>query len=202
MLDALDRWATDDTPPPPSCIPCRADNTLVDYQTWKQQFPRIPASAIPAYPNPLPQLDCGEDAARGILREPPQIIRRDAYAVLVPAVDSDGNDIPGVRAPMVAAPLATYTGWNLRARGFGHGAQLRFEGSTIPFPETASERAMTGDPRRAILERYADKDAYVAAITTAARELVARGLMLEEDVDRCAEAAADWGRPRHPVTLD
>ena len=59
------------------------------------------------------------------------------YTVLVPAVDRDGNDIPGVRAPMVAAPLGTYTGWNLRARGFGHGMQLRFEGSYIPFAETA-----------------------------------------------------------------
>ena len=39
----------------------------------------------------------------------------------------------------------------------------------------------------------ADKAAYVAAITAAARELVAQGLMLEEDVARCAEAAADWG---------
>jgi hypothetical protein len=27
-------------------------------------------------------------------------------------------------------------------------------------------------------------------------------LMLEEDVARCTEAAADWGRPRHDVKLD
>ena len=124
------------------------------------------------------------------------------YTVLVPSVDRDGNDVPGVRAPMVAAPLGTYTGWNLRARGHGHGAQLRFEGSYIPFPESPQERQITGDPRPSILERYADKAAYVAAITAAARELVAQGLMLEEDVDRCAEAAADWGRPRHDVSLE
>jgi len=116
-------------------------------------------------------------------------------------VDRDGNDIAGVRPPMVAAPLGTYTGWNLRARGFGHGMQLRFEGSYIPFAETQSERAATGDPRPAILERYPDQAAYVAAITAAARELAAQGLMLEEDVERCAAAAADWGRPRHAVTL-
>jgi hypothetical protein len=202
MLDALDRWATDGTPPLPSCIPRRADDTMVDYETWKRQFPGIPGSAIPACANPLPQLDFGPEATHGILREPPRIVRRDAYTVLVPAVDADGNDIAGVRAPMVAAPLATYTGWNPRARGFGHGAQLRFEGSTILFPETESERAMTGDPRRAILERYPDKQAYCTAIIATVRELVAQGLMLEEDVERCAEAAADWGRPRHPVSLD
>ncbi len=92
----------------------------------------------------------------GILREPPAVGAWPAttpeapgmhYTVLVPSVDRDGNDVPGVRAPMVAAPLGTYTGWNPRARGHGHGAQWRFEGSYIPFPDTESERAMTGDPR-------------------------------------------------------
>jgi len=116
-------------------------------------------------------------------------------------VDRDGNDIPGVRAPMVAAPLGTYTGWNPRARGHGHGIQWRFEGSYIPFSETLSERVATGDPRASILERYPDKAAYVGAIIAAARELVAQGLMLDEDVERCADAAADWGRPRHAVSL-
>ena len=76
------------------------------------------------------------------------------YPVLVPAVDADGNDLGGVRAPMVEAPLATYTGWNLRARGFGQGAMHEFTGSTIPLPDSPEERAATGDPRRSILERY------------------------------------------------
>ena len=104
------------------------------------------------------------------------------YTILVPAVDEDGNDRAGVRAPMVAAPLGTYCGWNLRARGFGHGAMHEFSGSYIPLPETPEERRATGDPRRSITERYPDAAAYVRAITAAARELVETGLMLEEDV--------------------
>jgi len=169
-----------------------------------------PGVAPLAEPNALPLLDFGPDADRGILREPPEIVhgKNDPdggpglrYTVLVPSVDPDGNDIPGVRVPMVAAPLGTYTGWNPRARGHGHGVQWRFEGSYIPFPETPSERAATCDPRPSILERYPDKAAYVAAIVAAARRLVDQGLMLEEDVERCAEAAADWGRPRHAVSL-
>jgi hypothetical protein len=123
------------------------------------------------------------------------------YAVLVPAVDADGNDIAGVRAPMVAAPLGTYTGWNLRARGRGAGALHDFSGSYIPFPETAEERRMTGDPRPAILERYASADANVAAIRAAAAGLAADGFLLEEDIEGAAEAAADWGRCRHVVYL-
>jgi hypothetical protein len=209
-LDAMDRWATDGTAPSPSRVPMRADGTLVAIEEWRRQFPAIPGVATPAAPNPLPLLDFGPEVERGILREPPRVVPSGnapeapgkQYAVLVPSVDRDGNDVPGVRAPMVAAPLGTYTGWNPRARGHGHGAQLRFEGSYIPFPEALQERQMTGDPRRSILERYPNKAAYVAAITAAAQELVAQGLMLEEDVARCAEAAADWGRPRHDVSLE
>jgi alpha/beta hydrolase family protein len=210
MLDAMDRWATDGTPPPASRIPTRADGTLVDIAEWRSRFPAIPGVATPRIPNPLPLLDFGPDTERGILREPPVLVPGGnapgapgkTYIVLVPAVDRDGNDVPGVRAPMVAAPLGTYTGWNPRARGFGHGMQLRFEGSYIPFAETAAECAATGDPRPAILQRYPDKRAYVAAVVAAAQELVAQGLMLQEDVERCAAAAADWGRPRHVVSLE
>jgi hypothetical protein len=120
---------------------------------------------------------------------------------LVPAVDTDGNDIAGVRAPMVQAPLGTYCGWNLRARGFGHGAMHEFSGSYIPLPETPEERRKTGDPRRSILERFRNADAYVAAIVAAARQLVEDGVMLEEDVEHAAAAAADWCWPRHDIKL-
>ena len=92
-----------------------------------------------------------------------------AWDVGAGSVDADGNDIPGVRAPMVSAPLGTYTGWNPRRHGYGHGVQWRFEGSYIPFPESPSERAATSDPRASILERYPTKQAYQTAITSAAR---------------------------------
>ena len=151
---------------------------------------------------PLPRLDFGPGFDQGRLQEPPRILDGEGYAVLVPAVDPDGNEIAGVRVPMVAAPLATYSGWNLRARGFGHGAMHEFTGSTIPLPATPEERAATGDPRRSILERYPGRAAYAAAIRAAAEQLVAEGLMLEEDIDRAVAAAADWGRPRHAVGLD
>ena len=199
MLVALDRWATDGTPPPPSKHPTRANHTLVDFDTWRENFPPIPGVALPTSPNTLPLLDFGPDEDAGILLEPPRPIRGKTYTILVPTPDQDGIDQGGVRAPMAAAPLATYTGWNLRARGFGHGALLRFEGSTIPLPATESERRMTGDPRLSVAERYPSAQAYVEAIRAAARGLVAEGFMLEEDVDRCATAAANWSAPRHSL---
>ena len=74
-----------------------------------------------------------------------------------------------------------------------------FSGSYIHLPE--SERRMTGDPRRSIIERFPNSEACAAAITAAARQLVEDGLMLEEDVERAAAAAADWGGPRHDIKL-
>jgi len=201
MIDAMDYWATAGVAPPESRVPRRVDGTLVTTGEWRRQFPEIPGVATPRAPNPLPLLDYGAEAEGGILKEPPDILPGGDYAILVPAVDEDGNDRAGVRVPMVAAALGTYCGWNLRVRGFGHGAMHEFSGSYIPLPETPEERRATGDPRRSILERYRDAEAYVKAITTAARQLVEERLMLEEDVERAAGAAADWGRPRHDVRL-
>lgn len=201
MLDAMDRWATDGTAPPASRVPLRADGTLVDAETWRSRFPDIPGVAKPTGPARLPLMDFGPDFEQGILREPPQMVSHDGYPVMVPAVDADGNDVPGVRAPMVQAPLGTYTGWNLRARGLGHGAMHEFTGSYIPFPDTDGEQAVTGDPRASVESRYGDAAGYVAAIVEAARGLVADGLMLEEDLPRVEAAARNWGRPQHELSL-
>lgn len=202
LLDAMDAWASRGEAPPPSRIPLRADGTLVTGETWRAQFPAIPGVALPRGPNTLPLLDFGERFAAGILdTEPPRVVDAAGYSTLVPAVDADGNDVAGVRAPMVQAPLATCTGWSLRARGFGHGAMYSFNGSTIAFPDSEAERRMTGDPRPSVEQRYGTQQGYVRAIEAAARALVADGLMLEEDVARCVAAAARWGAPRHDVRL-
>ena len=202
MLDALDAWATHGTEPPAGCIPRRSDATLVEFETWRSQFPRLPGGMLPSGANSLPLYDFGPGFESGLLtREPPDVAHAGSYAVLVPAVDADGNDVAGVRAPMVEAPLGTCTGWNLRARGFGHGAMHEFTGSYIPFPDTDSEAAMTGDPRASVLARYRDADAYVCAIEAAACRLVDERLMLEEDVERVVARAQDWGRPLHDVRL-
>jgi hypothetical protein len=154
----------------------------------------------PREPNTLERLDFGPEFERGLLAEPPHRTG-EHYAVLVPATDGDGNDIAGVRAPMVQAPLATYTGWNLRARGQGYGALHEFTGSTLPFADSPEERAVTRDPRPSIAERYASAEAYTEAIVAAARRLVAERLMIEEDVERCRAASANWHAPRHEVSF-
>ena len=202
-LDHLDRWASGGKPPPPNRAPRRDDKSLATAEEWKQQFPAIPGLMLPSGPSKLDLLDFGPDIDKGLIaKEPPQTVPGKRYAVLVPAVDADGNDIAGVRAPMVRAPLATYLGWNMRAPGFGLGAMGPIIGSTVRLPDTAEERAQTGDPRPAVLERYRDKAVYARAVAEAARQLAAEGFMLEEDIERAVARAADWGRPRHDVRLD
>jgi hypothetical protein len=202
LLDALDAWATNGTPPPDSRIPRRGDGTAVTYAEWRAQFPAIPGLRLTMGPAELSLLDFGPDADRGILSvQPPYIVAKHAYAVLVPAVDADGNDVAGIQVPMVQAPLGTYTGWNLRGQGLGSGANYEFSGSYVPFMDTAEEREFTGDPRPSVEERYGTAEGYVAAIVAAARRLVDEGFLLEEDVERAAAEARDWGRPRHLVRL-
>jgi hypothetical protein len=90
----------------------------------------------------------------------------------------------------------------MRVRGQGHGALHEFTGSTIPFADTPEECTVTRDPRPSIAERYGNAATYQRLIGEAARRLVAERLMIEEDVERCIAAAANWHAPRHEVSLN
>jgi hypothetical protein len=94
--------------------------------------------------------------------------------------------------PDVAVPLATYTGWNPRHPETGGAEQiLPMQGTTLPFPLTAAERARTGDPRPSIAERYRDRADYLDQVRHAALSLVERRYLLSEDVPLAVEIAAE-----------
>jgi hypothetical protein len=118
----------------------------------------------------------------------------------VPQVDADGNDIAGVRAPEVAVPLATTTGWNFRSERIGNPTTpVALLGAYFAFPKTRAERAAKADPRLSIEERYTGKADYLSKIRAAAADLVNQRLMLEEDVDLTMQRAArhwDWATAR------
>ena len=104
------------------------------------------------------------------------------YPSFVPKTDSDGNDIAGVRLPDVTVPLATYTGWALRA-GPQANDGCESSGQYIPFAHTAAARAASGDPRRSVEERYPSFGEYRSAVMRAIDDLVKDRLMLCEDAD-------------------
>jgi hypothetical protein len=182
LIIALDAWATDGVEPPATRYPSLGDATLVPRLPREGVgFPDIPGVAYTGLANTL----CDRDYTT----QPPTDLPGRDYPVLVPAVDSDGNEIAGIRSPDIGAPLGTYTGWNLRGAGFAEGA-LMIVGSFIPFADSIAEREASGDPRPSLEERYAGHDDYVEAVRAAALELQDQRLLLAEDAERYVATAA------------
>jgi hypothetical protein len=103
----------------------------------------------------------------------------------VPKHDSDGNALGGVRLPDIAVPLGTNGGQNAPQT-----FTCMLVGSFSPFAATKAERERAGDTRPSIEERYRDRDDYVNRIRAAARDLMARGFLLREDVAVIIQEAA------------
>jgi hypothetical protein len=114
--------------------------------------------------------------------QPPRIIG--TYPSLVPRVDVDGNEIAGVRSPMLQVPLGSYLGWNETARGFQAGRYCGNQGGFIPFAATRAERQASGDPRPSLEERYGTRANYLGKLKVAADALVMQRYMLPEDEER------------------
>jgi hypothetical protein len=121
-----------------------------------------------------------------ISNEPPKVGK--AFGVLVPQTDADGNDLGGVRLPELQAPLATYTGWNLRDPGIGApDLRVSFLGSFIPLARTAAEREKSGDPRLSVAERYGSRKQYMDKFSEAAMKLIQDRFLLREDLPAVLE---------------
>ena len=107
------------------------------------------------------------------------------FQILLPAVNTDGNESSGIVLPEVAVPLGTYTGWNLRSPQVGAETMLSpLDGMFIPFAKTKSDRERTGDQRLSLEERYPTHEKYLERLEEAAMKLQVEGFLLEEDVTR------------------
>jgi hypothetical protein len=188
LLVALDAWAKDGAAPPPSRYAKIADGALVSPQAVN--FPKIPGVNFPRAIHEAWRVDYGpEFKTKGVIaNEPPRIGK--PFPVMAPQVDQDGIDLGGIRMPEVAAPLATYTGWNPRDPQTGAPDQLvDFAGSYIPFAKTKAERERTGDPRLSLEERYTSRAHYLSLVTEAGLKLVKDGYLLAEDLPALVERA-------------
>jgi hypothetical protein len=119
-----------------------------------------------------------------------------ALPFLVPQVDSDGNDIGGIRLPEQAVPLGTYCDWAFRSESIGAPDTLiAMAGSFIPFAKTKAEREKNGDPRLSIEERYSSRADYLRRVEESANRLAGERYLLPEQVKRIVDAAGqhwDW----------
>ncbi|HVR52734.1 MAG TPA: alpha/beta hydrolase domain-containing protein [Pseudorhodoferax sp.] len=186
----LEDWVVAGTLPPDSVVPTLAGGTLV--RPDQVAFPSIPGVVFTGLATPMRLWDWGpsyrpQDESGVPTIVPPRDLGR-AYAILVPQVDVDGNEIAGIRSVDIAAPLATETGWNTSARA-GLVDQAHLVGSHFPLTKTREERLAKGDPRLSLQERYGSQDGYVAAVRAAAADLVARRFMLPEDASAAIAAA-------------
>ena len=180
LLVALDHWARQGVAPPPSRHPQLSDGTLVAQRDIK--FPNLSAVQWPLHVPGGFRADLS-----GVFSVLPFI---------VPQVDSDGNDMGGIRLPEQAVPLGTYTDWAFRSEQTGAPETLiAMAGSYIPFAKTRGDREKNHDPRASVEERYGTRAEYVRRVEEAAKKLAQERYLLQEDVAPIVEAAGqhwDW----------
>ena len=190
LLDALDGWVRTGTEPPPSVYPRIADGSAAPWQAMASGWKPLPGVRYPEVIQQPEWLDRGSDFAtlRRSTIEPP--VSRGKYTVRVPAYDGDNRERGTLDLPCVAVPVGTHTSWNLRHPSIGADTELlSLAGGYIPLPKTAADRERTGDPRLSLAERYASREAYVAAYLEHAKKLVANRYLLAEELP-ALEAAA------------
>jgi hypothetical protein len=185
LITDMDQWVKDGTPPPPNTYPKISDGTLVPLSKWT--FPKIPGVNTAHEVSLAYHLNFGSQWKSGIIsNEPPRVGK--PFGVLVPQTDADGNDVGGVRLPELQAPLATYTGWNLRDPSIGApDLRVSFLGSFIPLARTAAEREKSGDPRLSVAERYGSREQYMGKFSEAAMKLIHDRFLLREDLPSLLE---------------
>lgn len=186
---ALDQWVRSGTVPPASRYPKVAERGLVPRAMLNESglmHLNAPTAAQPAF-----RLDNGEKESGIPTIVPPQVGK--PYVVLLPQLDDDGNELPGIRMPALNVPLATYTGWNLRSPVIGAPNELvQLTGGMHAFARTRDER-VRGDTRASVTERYPSRSGYLARIATDAASLVQQRLLLKEDVAHVVNhAGALW----------
>ena len=140
-------------------------NPVLDYN-WGPQFDHFDATGTPT-------------------NAPPPI--KSVIKMMVPRVDSDGNELGGVPTVLRDAPLGTYLGWNITAgpgdahydgRPFHAGQTCNYVGGMVPFAKTKAQRMANNDPRPSLEERYGTHEGYVAVVRAAADSAACQGYLL------------------------
>lgn len=180
LIVAMEQWIREGVEPPASRFPTLAAGNLT---TPEMVYPAIPG--LP-YRGQYVRAHWIEQA------EPLPRIRGE-YPLFLPRAGLDGNAIGGIRLPIIAAPRATYVGWNAQAGTDGPQEICTQVGGVLPLPETRAARLAANDPRPSLEELYPTADAYLNAVRAAASRLVAERLLLPQDAER-AIAAAGGGR--------
>jgi len=196
LIPALENWVVKGTVPPPSQYPTAASGQLVAPDQVSTGFPNLSTVTVPngaaATPTPLTFTYTGnvnQLFVTDYTNAAPSVNLAKQYTVLVPKVDGNGNETTGVRVPEVAAPLATYTSWNVRGAGHAVGEVCQFTGSTVPFATSPATKAPS-DPRTTLSTLYTGRADYQSKVAAAADALVAQGYLTALDATNVYKAGA------------
>lgn len=162
---------------------------LVRMADWTTRGTEPPASRWPSVARgellPVESLKAPEGFTWAkVLNRPLDAQGKPAWPVLAPKIDADGNDVPGIRLPAVAAPSGTYLGWNLRKAGYGEGDLCLLSGSYLPFAKDAASRG--DDKRKSMAERYRLPGQQTAMALAQIARLKQQGMLLDEDAAKMA----------------
>jgi len=124
----------------------------------------------------------------GVMDNVPPPVKQ-VIPTLVPKVDADGNDVPGIHTLLLRMPLGTYPGWNPVPTGVLKGQEASLAAGYVPFALTKLDRVIRGDPRPSLEERYGNRAGFVQAVKKATKELVDERFMLESDAKLFVESA-------------
>ena len=172
LLD-LDAWIRVGPAPPASRYPTLGDGTLVKAQdVYAQPIPALGFRAQYAKAPLIEQTADGPVASRW-------------YPLFFPKADATGNAVGGVRQPIVAAPRASYLGWNPLTAFDGPEDLCTQQGGAVPLATTAT----ADDPRPSLAALYPSQEAYVAAVRASASALVNDRLLLPADAEAAIKAA-------------
>jgi hypothetical protein len=187
LTEAMRRWLADGREPPTSKHPVLGRSLVRPSQL---KFPKLAGVRVPESPPPVWQLDLGpEYRTKGILAEPPKVRAR--YPLLVPQVDSDGNELGSWRGLSSSVPLGSYTAWNRQRpelASFGYLSGL--QGAFLPFALNEEARTRLNDPRPSINERYGGLYGYMGRVERALEEQMRAGFLLPQERDH----ARSWMR--------
>jgi hypothetical protein len=172
MLIALAQWFSAGAAPRASVYPTIQHHMLVSLAQAQESYPTIPGAPFSPVMNLLQVVNP--------TTIPPTASGK-SYPVLVSALNKDGNPIGGIEVHEIAVPIATYSGRNIRAAGFGEGDLCGLSGSYIPFAATRAERMATGDSRPSLEERYSSPQDYSDKRKRAVEALVQQRFVLPED---------------------
>jgi hypothetical protein len=196
LIPALENWVVKGTAPPASKYPTVAAGNAVLPTASATGFPNLASITVPngataatlalsvslSRHNQLLLTDYSAAA--------PAVNLAKSYTLLVPKVDANGNELGGIAVPEIAAPLATYAGWNVRAAGHSVGENCQFAGTAIPFATGPTTKA-AGDTRTSLAQLYTGKADYVAKVGAAADALQAAGFLGALDAAAYKASAAN-----------